>query len=312
MNIERSKLLNRQKAERSAAQKEMKKKRGELLEAAHKKFEEMEARHEAELRAFDEAHGKGGAAAGAGAGKEKKGSGRKIKTLTQQQVKEMTKKELEEACGARGLGKKGSREDLVMRLIMWVQENEGAEAAGEEEEEAKPVPPPKEAHHKKKEEEDEEEEATGASSWMKKPSADEKDEGEEEADEKPARGRKGKRRATAQKQKAQPKKKQEEEKEEEEEDDDDEDPAAKAEKQAQHKRRDFLLKAIRQLLRSRKSGLPLSELADEMINAGMLRDAAALTPEKFGCESLEELLDELSGTGFNYDSATTIIYPLGH
>ena len=56
---ERSRLLNRQKAERSAAEKALKKLKGDMKEKAQKELEEMEARHAAELAEMDGTGGKG-------------------------------------------------------------------------------------------------------------------------------------------------------------------------------------------------------------------------------------------------------------
>ena len=182
-NVERSKLLNRQKAEKTAAQKEMKKKRGELLEAAQKKFEEMEARHERELREFDAAHGIGG---GAG-GKAKDAGAHKAKFMTVAQARDMSKKELEEACSERGLSKKGSREDILMRLIVWIQEHE--DEAAEEKEEPKPVPMKAE----KKEESDDESDSDGGSgsSWLVEKDPNAPAEGKKETKARPARSAAG-------------------------------------------------------------------------------------------------------------------------
>jgi len=49
----------------------------------------------------------------------------------------LSKKELEEECVERGLGKKGSKEDLVMKLILFSQEQEGKQPVETE------APPPK-------------------------------------------------------------------------------------------------------------------------------------------------------------------------
>lgn len=309
INVERSKLLNRQKAEKSAAQKEMKKKRGELLEAAQKKFEEMEARHERELQEFEAAHG-GGAHHAAKAKETRVGH---VKPVTVAQAKEMTKKELEEACGARGLGKKGSREDLVMRLIMWIQEHEDDEPAGDDAaEKGSVVPPPaaaKPAHHKKDDDDSDSDDGEQRGGWMLKKDDTAAAAAPHAARGGSARGRRGGRRGAAEQH---PRKKEESDSEEEEEQQSPEDAAAAEEKKKQAKRVEFLDGAIRKLLRGHKAGIPVSELADLMIEEGLLRDPSALAPERFGAKSLEALLITMSGNGFFYESASSIIYPPQH
>jgi len=137
------------------------------LEAAQKKFEEMEARHERELKEFDEAHGRGGAAS---AGHAKEAGGRKLNHINVKQARDMSKKELEEACSERGLSKKGSREDVMMRLIVWIQEHEDEEQE-EEKEEPKPVPMTSETKEDSKSDDSDDGESGGGGWLLKKDAA---------------------------------------------------------------------------------------------------------------------------------------------
>ena len=64
---ERSRLLNKQKTELAALEKSLKKAKGMMKEKIQKDLVEMEARHEAELQAVDDAAGGSSATNDAGA-----------------------------------------------------------------------------------------------------------------------------------------------------------------------------------------------------------------------------------------------------
>ncbi|CAK9053609.1 unnamed protein product, partial [Durusdinium trenchii] len=121
----RSKLVQRQKQQRQELEKKIKKLKGALKESAQKDLEALEQQHEADLASFD---GKGGEGKDA---IKKDGEDKDISTSApSQDMKKfrdrnwsgLSKKELEEECTARGLGKKGSKEDLVQKLIVFQQE----------------------------------------------------------------------------------------------------------------------------------------------------------------------------------------------
>mmetsp|Transcript_7157 Transcript_7157/g.17362 ORF Transcript_7157/g.17362 Transcript_7157/m.17362 type:complete len:259 (+) Transcript_7157:130-906(+) len=112
---ERSRLLNRQKDERSAVEKQLKKAKGAMKEKAETELQAMEERHTQELAALDG----GGEATAAGSADKKP---EKIKIFEDRQWDSYSKKELEEACQERGLGKKGAKDDLVMKLISFHQD----------------------------------------------------------------------------------------------------------------------------------------------------------------------------------------------
>ncbi|CAK9012503.1 Inorganic diphosphatase [Durusdinium trenchii] len=125
VHVERSKLVQRQKQQRQELEKKIKKLKGALKESAQKDLEALEQQHEADLASFD---GKGGEGKDA---IKKDGEDKDISTSApSQDMKKfrdrnwsgLSKKELEEECTARGLGKKGSKEDLVQKLIVFQQE----------------------------------------------------------------------------------------------------------------------------------------------------------------------------------------------
>lgn len=122
-NAERSKLVQRQKQQRQELEKKIKKLKGAMKEAAQKELETMEKEHEVELAAFDGSKG----------GESKDESKAEAETASAPAAEDskkfrdrnwsgLSKKELEEECAARGLGKKGSKEDLVQKLIVFQQE----------------------------------------------------------------------------------------------------------------------------------------------------------------------------------------------
>jgi hypothetical protein len=120
VQAERSRLLNRQKKERSDLEKEVKKKKGAMKAAAEAQLEEMELSHTKELQEFDEQHG---------SGKQQKETSNAPQVLvvskklpTDIEWNDLSKKELQEECALRGLSKGGGREELVTRLICWAAE----------------------------------------------------------------------------------------------------------------------------------------------------------------------------------------------
>ena len=114
--------MQRQKQQRQELEKKIKKSKGAMKEAAQKELETLEQEHEAELASFD-----GGKA---GESKDEIKEAETTPALAPEDLKKfrdrnwsgLSKKELEEECVARGLGKKGSKEDLVQKLIVFQQE----------------------------------------------------------------------------------------------------------------------------------------------------------------------------------------------
>lgn len=140
VNAERSKLLNRQKKERTELEKDVKKKKGALKDAAQAKLDELDEKHAAELAEFDSMHSSGGAKKSAGSGgyasskvpeapaaeeappKPSSSSKKGDTSIRERNWSSLSKKELEEECVKRGIGKKGSKEDLVVKLTCWHSE----------------------------------------------------------------------------------------------------------------------------------------------------------------------------------------------
>mmetsp|Transcript_86907 Transcript_86907/g.251048 ORF Transcript_86907/g.251048 Transcript_86907/m.251048 type:complete len:259 (+) Transcript_86907:360-1136(+) len=127
-HAERSKLVQRQKQQRAELEKKVKKLKGAMKEAAQKELEELEGKHEAELVEFDKGQGLPAKEVA-----EEKAEAPAVPTEGQnfrdRQWAGLSKKELEEACSERGLGKKGSKEDLVQKLIIFHQELKQAAAS---------------------------------------------------------------------------------------------------------------------------------------------------------------------------------------
>ncbi|CAE7358060.1 dnajc27 [Symbiodinium natans] len=133
VHAERSKLVQRQKQQRQELEKKIKKLKGAMKEAAQKEMDELEQQHEAELTKFDANKG-----VAEGPGKEVAAEAdaasilQDAKKFRDRNWSGLSKKELEEECVARGLGKKGSKEDLVQKLIIFQQELTSKLAAAEE------------------------------------------------------------------------------------------------------------------------------------------------------------------------------------
>jgi len=177
--VERSKLIQRQKKDEADAEKDVKKKKGAMKEAAQAKLEELREKNATELEEFDRAKATVvadsevvGAASSSKADRPSDALPEHdnvvVAPATTFRVLNwngLSKKELEEECVKRGLGKKGSKEDLVMKLILFSQEQEGKEPV--ETEAPLPKAPPakappvrrREVGSSDEEESDEEEEA---------------------------------------------------------------------------------------------------------------------------------------------------------
>ena len=116
---ERSRLLNRQKKERSDLEKEVKKKKGAMKVTAQEQLEQLEKDQENELAEFDAQNGEV---------KPVFVTAPKVSTAVYKNLpddiewNDLSKKELQEECNLRGLSKGGGREELVTRLIGWTAE----------------------------------------------------------------------------------------------------------------------------------------------------------------------------------------------
>lgn len=282
MEAERSKLLNRQRAEKQAALKDLKKKRGDLLDAAKKKYEELLERQEQELAEFDEKNNTGGKSAekarkereeAAAAASEPTSHG--VVTANEDGIlfKDMSKKELETECKARGISHKGSREDMIMRLLT----SDAAPVKSQAKKKASSGPKRVVVSAPKKQQKEEDEEESESESE----SESENEEEEEEHEEK----------------KEVPKELTPEEK------------AEKEEKERIKKRKAFLRQSLQRLVKENSDGVLGSDLADKLIEMGVLRDAAGLAPEKFGFGDMKDLLISFSPKTINYDDARDMIYP---
>ena len=120
VQAERSRLLNRQKKEKTDLEKEVKKKKGAMKTAAQAQLEEMENVHAKELVDFD---GKNGLVVNKIITEATPIVSQSKKRLpTDIEWNDLSKKELQEECALRSLGKSGGREELVTRLICWAAE----------------------------------------------------------------------------------------------------------------------------------------------------------------------------------------------
>jgi hypothetical protein len=112
----RSQLIHRQKKDLAELEKDSKKKKGALKEAAQVKIEEMLVLHEQELQAFDAEHSikhkQESTSAPSVVDPESQVAVFKAKSLAK-----LSKKELEELCAEHGLSKKGSKEEITSRLL---------------------------------------------------------------------------------------------------------------------------------------------------------------------------------------------------
>ena len=135
VQAERSRLLNRQKKDRSDLEKEVKKKKGALKAAAQAQLDQLEADQARELAEFDKSHG-----LSADASPEDDAPAettRKMKKLPLDVPwNDLSKKELMEECAIRGISKGGGKEELVTRLICWVAEEKARRAAAGDAEDA--------------------------------------------------------------------------------------------------------------------------------------------------------------------------------
>jgi len=227
---ERSKLMQKQKQEKTEFEKKAKKAKGAMKDAAQAELEALDGKHEAELKQFDVANdcaaAAPAAAAAAPASSSKAPAG---KVFKDRHWNGLSKKELEEACAERGLGKKGSKEDLVIKLTVFQQEQATTVAA------APPAAPDATASA---------DAARPASRSSKKTAESDDEEEEEEEDE-------------------------EEDEEEEASDSDDGLDVDPAEMERQHKREKAVQKAVKHLLENKcPEGFLVDQLVEklELIN----------------------------------------------
>mmetsp|Transcript_1885 Transcript_1885/g.4499 ORF Transcript_1885/g.4499 Transcript_1885/m.4499 type:complete len:256 (-) Transcript_1885:38-805(-) len=150
--LERSKLVQRQKQQRQELEKKVKKLKGMMKEAAEKELGELDSKHEAELVEFDKEQGLGGKGGGEAAVAKEEApalTAKDAQKFRDRNWSGLSKKELEEECVNRGLGKKGSKEDLIQKLIIFQQDVVAA---------ARNAPPVDEEEDRKSDEEDDEDE----------------------------------------------------------------------------------------------------------------------------------------------------------
>lgn len=120
-HADRSKLVQKQKQQRGDAEKKVKKLKGAMKEAAQKELEELDIAHEAELAEFDNRKGVSGSEKTVEKSAPVEDSAPKEK-FRDRNWSGLSKKELEEEAVLRGLGKKGSKEDLITKLTLFQQE----------------------------------------------------------------------------------------------------------------------------------------------------------------------------------------------
>eukprot|EP01067_Filipodium_phascolosomae_P008174 Filipodium_phascolosomae@DN6884_c0_g1_i1.p1 len=118
LNLERSRLVSKHVQIVRELEKDVKKKKGGLKEAAQAKLEAAFLENEEELAAFD-AQAKVSSSAADRTDRHQNASG--TSAFRNQNWEGLSKKELIEACTERGLGKKGTKEDMVSKLIAFHQ-----------------------------------------------------------------------------------------------------------------------------------------------------------------------------------------------
>lgn len=129
LQLEISKLKQRQRDELAVLAKDVKKKKGALKKAAQKKYDDMVAKHEEELAALTDAPAP--AAPGESAAPSKPAAPKKAKRWPVLAWSQQPRSVLEECCAERGISKKGKKEDLVVRLNTFAQEQQLAFDNGE-------------------------------------------------------------------------------------------------------------------------------------------------------------------------------------
>lgn len=170
-------MIQRQKSERQELEKKLKKLKGAMREATQSELDGLEAKHQAELAEFDLKVGTDKATPeGKKESKESKKDGKKeskkepeapkpkksnkeLPEIRNRQWSGLSKKELEEECVLRGIGKKGGKEDLITKLTIYHQdlliaEKEKKKAALENDDEEE-----QDSEEEEEEEEEDEEES---------------------------------------------------------------------------------------------------------------------------------------------------------
>jgi hypothetical protein len=124
VQAERSRLLNRQKKDRSELEKDVKKKKGAMKTAAQAQLDQLEADQARELAEFDKAHGLGDSGkSDPVADNSDPVAPTKVRRLPMEVPwHDLSKKELIEECAMRNISKGGGKEELVTRLICWAAE----------------------------------------------------------------------------------------------------------------------------------------------------------------------------------------------
>jgi hypothetical protein len=158
-NLERSKVIQQQKQQRQELEKKIKKLKGAMKEAAQKELEELDAKHDAEIKEFDINQGLASSEKPAEKPAEAAPVTPPAGNFRERNWNGLSKTELEQECSERGLSKKGKKDDLIQKLIIFHQELKIA-AAKAPAPEAKPsfAPAPREAKTAELDEEEDEEE----------------------------------------------------------------------------------------------------------------------------------------------------------
>ena len=139
IQAERSRLLNRQKKDRTELEKTVKSKKGAFKQAAQEELAKLETDQEHELAEFDRQHRSASSPQVVQDGDESPAKVKKTKGKKKLPVdiewSDLSKRELQEECHQRGLSKGGGREELVSRLIDWAADRKAKMKNGIEEEE---------------------------------------------------------------------------------------------------------------------------------------------------------------------------------
>ena len=116
---DRSRLLNRQKKDRTELEKDVKKKKGAMKTAAQKTLDDLMETQAAELASFDARTAKEVPVIEEAPKKEEQQPVADPSAPMDVEWGDLSKKELQEECVRRGLSRGGRREELVTRLIGW-------------------------------------------------------------------------------------------------------------------------------------------------------------------------------------------------
>jgi len=335
---ERSRLLNKQQLELQELKKDLKKKKGAYLKESQKKYDEAVERHKIELKELENKLGmeqsssteKSETKHETPKEEETSKSSKNIKTnpnlLKQKNWGDMSKKDLEEECANRGLSKKGNKEQLIVRLVTWIQgqssqsklsastqkESESESGSESDEEEEKPTKLKQNMSNKYLKQQSPEKKESLTKEKTPKEESESDDEEQTSQTQQKVPDKFLKQSPMKKVQINSPQKESESEEEEEDESEEEEDEiegkggiSASEEENKQRKREQIVRKAIRVLLQKNTNGFPASQIPEKLLTIGVKN----FRPQALGYESLQSFLKAQSETLLYYDRKTGMILP---